>query len=112
MARIQKLWAFILLLSFSQPVFAEGDNSSDCEACDAKDVQQIGPGSPPFQAEHKPITLPDAKGQHYELPLPNQNIGISYKAGSGIWLKDFGPASNLYLKPNKDKLSLGLKVNF
>lgn len=83
-----------------------------CDSCNQMDEHQIGAGIPTYHAETKSLSFPDQKGRRYEVPIGDKNIGVSYKAGSGIWLRDFGPATNLYLKPNKDNLSLGIKVDF
>jgi hypothetical protein len=86
--------------------------SSPCEACDERDINQIGAGLPPYQSNPHSWTYPDQKGRRYELPFGNQKWGVYYKSGSGIWLGDISPSSNIYLKPNKDRMSLGLKVDF
>jgi hypothetical protein len=95
------------------PTEQTGPHQDDetCQACDERDINQIGAGQPHYEFKSTALAFPD-KGRRYELPFGAQPLGVTYKAGAGLWLHDFGPASHLYLKPQKDNVSIGLKVNF
>jgi|GEM_PF-5424813 hypothetical protein len=87
------------------------ENAPDCEACRSEDEVQAGAFTQPEIPEVAKPNLPDPRGREISLPIPGVPT-IHHRAGAGVFVGDLGEGNNVFVKPARDKLSIGMKRDF
>jgi hypothetical protein len=100
---------FALGLLSAMPAWADEDPS--CQSCRAEDEVQAGDYTPPAVPQVTKPDLPDPRGKEVRLPVGGLP-GIRYRAGAGVYVGEAGAGNNVFVKPGRDKVSVGMKRDF
>ena len=90
---------------------ARAEVDADCEACRAEDEVQAGAYAPPEIPGVAKPDLPDPRGKEISVPIPGVPT-IRHRAGAGVYVGELGEGNNVFVKPGRDKLSIGMKRDF
>jgi hypothetical protein len=55
--------------------------------------------------------LPDPRGREVRLPLDGLPA-VRYRPGAGVFMGEAGAGNNVFVKPGRDKVSVGVKRDF
>ena len=106
---------FRLLLMIALVVLAvpstRAQEDMSCESCRAEDEVQAGAFSPPEVPQVQRPDLPDPRGKEVSVPIPGLPT-IRHRAGAGLYVGQVGEGNNVFLKPGRDKVSVGVKRDF
>jgi hypothetical protein len=90
---------------------ARAENDPDCEACRSEDEVQAGAYTQPEIPGVTKPNLPDPRGREIPIPIPGVPT-IRHRAGAGVFVGDLGEGNNVFVKPGRDKVSIGMKRDF
>jgi hypothetical protein len=90
---------------------ADAQEDSACQSCRAEDEMQAGDYTPPEIPQVAKPDLPDPRGKEVRLPVSGLP-GVRYRPGAGVYMGEVGAGNNLFLKPGRDKVSVGMKRDF
>ena len=102
----------IFTLAFlAAPLARAQDEDSNCESCRAEDEVQAGAYTVPDVPQVQRPDLPDPRGKEISVPIPGVPA-IRHRAGAGVYVGQVGEGNNVFVKPGRDKVSIGVKRDF
>jgi hypothetical protein len=84
---------------------------SACESCRAEDEVQAGAYTPPEVPQVQRPDLPDPRGKEIRLPIAGAPT-LRHRAGAGLFVGEVGAGNNVFVKPGRDKVSVGMRRDF
>jgi hypothetical protein len=106
-----RLTILALAALFIGSAAARAEIHADCEACRSEDEVQVGAYAPPDISDVTKPVLPDPRGREISVPIPGVPT-IRHRAGAGVYVGELGEGNNVFVKPGRDKVSIGMRRDF